>query len=135
MTPEPECAVCCLRLEHARTGRPRVYCSRRCKKAAERKRRRFAPFRPRPKCVSPAPALVRALKAVQKAERQLAEARAAREALERAALDPLDPPHEYRPHRSFEEYRAAQGGGLLNPGIDVGEVATAIRRQYDGTSS
>jgi hypothetical protein len=78
---------------------------------------------------------VRALKAVQKAERQLAEARAAREALERAALDPLDPPHEYRTHRSFEEYRAAQGGGLLNPGIDVGEVATAIRRQYDGTSS
>lgn len=47
------CRVCRKPLEYAGSGRPRDYCGRRCKRRAERKRARFALFRPRPAEVSP----------------------------------------------------------------------------------
>jgi hypothetical protein len=47
------CAVCGAPIEYKGTGRRPLYCKRRCKKAAERKRARFALFRPRRQTVSP----------------------------------------------------------------------------------
>lgn len=40
------CRVCGDPLEYSGSGRRPLYCSGRCKKTAERKRRRFDPFRP-----------------------------------------------------------------------------------------
>ena len=60
------CAVCWKPLEYSGTGRKPLYCSRKHKRQAERKRTRFVPFRPRQDAVSspvsppPEPELTRA---------------------------------------------------------------------------
>jgi hypothetical protein len=151
------CLTCNQPLEQAKTGRPRRYCSRRCKRKAARQRRAsFGPLRPLQRVAvsaesappaqqtepprerelarshgSPqrAAALGRAAAKVARCEEELAAARAARAAL-RPELDPE--PHRYATYGGIEEMRAAHGGAVFNPGIDTNETAQAYRQQAEG---
>jgi hypothetical protein len=147
------CHHCGKPLKQAKTGRPRRYCNESCKARAKRRKRGLgALFRGAPKLSSAKPvgpaapettserqapearkraeALRRALADVERYEQALAEARAARAALD-AEPDPLEQPHEFRTYGSVEEMRAAHGGAVFNPGIDTSEAAEAIRRQLE----
>jgi hypothetical protein len=153
------CLTCNQPLEQAKTGRPRKYCSRRCKRKAARERvASFGPLRrvsappeqpqPVPAAALPeqkrpstevlqaqatraerAAALGRAAAKVARCEEELAAARAARAAL-RPELDPE--PHRYATYGGIEEMRAAHGGAVFNPGIDTNETAQAYRQQAEG---
>jgi hypothetical protein len=131
------CHHCGKPLEYSGSGRRRRYCSDACKQRAARRRKRFiAPFR---NAVAPLrnagsarnEKLARALAEVKRCERELAGALATRAALD-AQPDPLEQPHRFATYGAVEELHAAQGGAVLNPGIDVGEAARAIRRRVAG---
>ncbi len=69
-------------------------------------------------------ALERALERVEEAKRRLARARAARAALEQPRRQ--SEPHYSAAYDSLAELHAAQGGGVVSPGIDTAAVAQRI---------
>lgn len=98
------CPNCGSPLAQPKTGRRRVYCSRRCSRAAERRRRREQ---------ARVDALAAAVDAVEAAELRLALALAARAAAE---PDPLEPAHRFATYESIAELRgaSAQGGAPIS---------------------
>jgi hypothetical protein len=72
----------------------------------------------------------RAAAKIARAEQALAEAKAARAALDAkpVALEP----HRFATYSTIEEMHAAHGGAVLNSGIDPSEAAEAYRRQAEG---
>jgi hypothetical protein len=150
------CNHCGKPLEQAATGRPRKFCNEACRAKARRPRlgarAGLVSGRPETPRAAPVPAaqtepprerplartqgspgramaLGRAEAKVARCEQALAEARAAR-----AALVPEfgHERHQFATYGSVEEMRAAHGGAVFNPGIDVGKAADAIRRQHEG---
>jgi hypothetical protein len=137
------CLTCNQPLEQAKTGRPRKYCSRRCKRKAARERvASFGPLRrvsappeqpqPVPAAALPeqkrpstevlqaqarraerAAALGRAAAKVKRAEEELAAAEAARAAL-RPELDP-EPPHQFTTYEGGEWLAARRAGRAPRP--------------------
>jgi len=143
-----DCLHCGEPLVYKGSGRRPKFCSEACKSKAKRRRRGLgvlfqgAPKRPEtPRAEPPArevkiprgnfdaAALGRAMAKVKLAEQELAEARAARAALD-AEPDPLDR-HEFRTFGSVEEMH--RGGASTSPGIDTEAVAEAIRERFEQT--
>jgi hypothetical protein len=73
--------------------------------------------------------LAAALEAVREAEQRLAEAKAAR-----AALEP-EPDPEQHISRTYGSVAGLHGGTPLGHGLDIGEVAAAVLRQLGGETS
>jgi hypothetical protein len=121
------CQVCGTALQQPATGRPKRYCSRKCKRRAERLRAKAsARFRPRRRSVSPE--LSAAEDRVRKTEQRLAEARAQRAELDDPQADP-EPPHTFTTYEG-SEWLAQRCGLGFTVGIDVTEAAARIEREY-----
>jgi hypothetical protein len=129
-------------------GRPRLYCSRRCKKAAGRRRRVSAPVsalraavskrtEPVPTLMSaqPSPDHVEAVRLarakVERCRRKLDEARAACATFGVEEPDPLEG-REFRTYTGTE-WLVASGGGFGEPG-DYEAMAEAIRERFERDS-
>jgi hypothetical protein len=122
------CQECAKPLAYKGTGRPPRYCSRRCKRRAERQRATSsARFRPPQPAVSPEQRA--ALERVRLAEEQLRAAVALRAALARPKPDPLDPPHVFRTFTG-EQWLAERHGAGFTPGPDTAATADEIARQH-----
>jgi hypothetical protein len=110
------CQHCGEPLEQAKTGRPRLYCSRRCKRAARRRRQRRREWES---------ALAAAKEALREAELRLFRARAACEAPD---ANPVEG-HEFAAYTGAEWLAARRSG--LGSSPDYTEVAEAIRERFE----
>jgi len=121
------CQQCGQPLAYKGTGRPRRYCSRRCKRRAERQRATSS-ARLRPPQPAVSPELRAALERIRLAEEQLRAAQAARAALAGPKPDPLDDRHTFTTYTG-EEWLAERRGVGSNPGPDTGVIAAHIRHK------